>query len=226
MRVDFDRDQFRQHIRETGERAKMNLDPSRFESIAERDLRLRDLPSIPNAISLAGFAFVKAGSEDLSKVNNIHLIALGRGLDLVDGVAARFLNQSSDMGAAVDVTFDKLGMSVIAKAAYEQQALPKWVIGYDVVKHIAHTALTVSAAYNHPTESFRPPRSGKWAMFGDNLGAGLLLYANAYEKQYPDLGKHKKLRRAGYAAIIGGMAAEVPAITTYINRATKEPTLV
>lgn len=224
MGLSYDRDQFRQHIRETSERAKINLDPSRFESIAERDLRLRDLPSIPNAISLAGFALVKAGSENLSEVNNIHLIALGRGMDLVDGIAARGLHQSSDMGAAVDVTFDKLGMLVIAKAAYEQKALPKWVIGYDLVKHIAHTALTVSAAYNHPNDSFRPPRSGKWAMFGDNLGAGLLLYANAYEKQYPELGKHKKLRRAGYGAILGGMAAEVPALTTYVQRATREDT--
>jgi phosphatidylglycerophosphate synthase len=209
---------FWRFVERTHEKYDLDLDPRHYETFAERDLHMRDLVSVPNAISLAGYAMVLDGARDLSKVNNIHKIGLGRGLDLVDGLAARVLDQGSDMGAVVDVTLDKLGVLAIARAAWKQEALPKSFISYVLAKNTAHAALTVAAGIKHPHDSFRPPKSGKHAMFGDNLGGGLLLYAHAYEQESPELAKHKTLRRLGYATIAAGMVSESHALGTYIRR--------
>lgn len=212
---------YERQLQTIDDKYNLDLDFRNYEAIAERDIRFRDLPTTASAISAAGLALVIDGCKDLSKVNSIHKIAVGRGLDLFDGNVARFLDQSSDMGALVDACCDKLGMAAIARAAWQQDALPKSYIGYVGAKNFAHAAFAVVTAINHPTETYRPHKSGKYAMFGDNIGGGLLLYAHAYEQEFPEMGQHTRLRAAGTAAALTSVLPEVVAARQYYRWAKK-----
>lgn len=207
------------------ERIGVPLELNRYEKFAELDLNVRDLLTPATAVSIAGLALVLDGITDLSKVSNVHKIAIGRGCDIFDGSLARFLNQSSDAGAAVDVIFDKYEMWRIGTAAWQQGALPKSLIGYTVAKNGLHAGLTIGAAIQHPHESFRPPKSGKYAMFGDNLAGGLMLYAHAYAHDRPDESRHTTLKRAGKAALAASLVTEIPALYTYLRRLDKDAEL-
>ena len=208
---------YEQRLQKVDDKYGLNLDLRDYESFAERNVDLHDLPTVANAISLAGLALVVDGCKNIGTINGVNKIAVGRGLDLFDGSVARWRDQCSDMGALVDVTFDKLGMLAIATAAWIEDALPKSYISYLFAKNSAHAALTTAAGYMHPTESFRPPRAGKHAMFLDNLAGGALLYANAFENERPEEGHHTKLRTVGRRLIVASMIPEAIAMNKYIK---------
>ena len=210
------------HLKRAEDRLGVDLDPQHYRKIRELELHGRDLLTAATAVSLAGLALVTDGCKDLSKINNVHKIGIGRGFDLIDGPMARAMNQASDAGAATDATIDKLEMFLIGKAAWQQNALPKSFITYVGVKNMLHVGLAAGAAYQHPKESFEPPRSGKLSMFGDNIAGGALLYANAYEHERPDLEYHQPLRRIGRDALVASGFTEAVALKTYVRRLNKD----
>lgn len=216
---------YRDTILRAEDKIGVPLDLNQYEKFAELELSARDLLTPATAVSVAGLALVLDGIRDLSKVSSIHKIGVGRGFDILDGSIARYMNQSSDAGAALDVVLDKYEMWRIGKAAWQQDALPKLFIGYTVAKNGLHAGLTIGAAVQHPHESFRPPRSGKFAMFGDNLAGGLFLYANAYENERPDTDRHQALRRAGKGVLLASVVTELPAALTYVQRLNKNASL-
>jgi phosphatidylglycerophosphate synthase len=81
------------------------------------EYHLGDLASIPNLVSGTGLALVMDGCSDISTISGVRKIATGRGFDLLDGWLARTLEQSSDTGAAIDASIDRLGMATIPAAA-------------------------------------------------------------------------------------------------------------
>lgn len=191
-------------------------------NIEEIDFDALDLLKVPTLITAAGMKLVHNGSKDLSKIDNVKKVRNGRILDIVDGLIAREFDLESDAGALADVSADKLEQLVLAIAAWKQEALPKSLIAYLATKNIAHTLLTVVASMNHPGESFRTPKANKYAMFLENLGAGLLLEANAYEREQPETGKHTTRRRLGKAALAISIGFEVSAIFTMVKRLNKD----
>lgn len=215
-------DIYETQIKRAEDRLGVDLDPQHYRKIRELDLHGRDLLTAATAVSLASLALVIDGCKDLSKINNIHKIGLGRGGDTIDGPISRAMNQASDAGAATDATIDKLEMFLIGKAAWQQNALPKSFIAYVAAKNTLHVGLAAGAAYQHPKESFEPPRSGKLSMFGDNIAGGALLYANAYEHERPDLEYHQPLRRIGRDALVASGLTEALALKTYVRRLDKD----
>lgn len=211
-------DAYSSYLEHVDDKYGLDLDLRNYQEFARRDINLGDLPTAANAISVAGLALVVDGCKNLGKVSSINKIAVGRGLDLFDGSVARFMDQTSDMGAMVDVTCDKLGMAAIAKAAWQQDALPKWFISYIYAKNLTHAGLTLAAGFKHPDSSFRPPAAGKHAMMADNLAGGALLYAHAYATEFPESGHHDNLRRAGLIVAGASLIPETIALKKYIKR--------
>lgn len=209
---------YEERLQKIDDKYSLDLDFRNYETFVERDLRLSDLPTIANATSIAGLALVLDGCRNISSVQGVNKIAVGRGLDLFDGHVARWLDQSSDMGAGTDALCDKLGMLAIGRAARRENALPKSFIRYVVAKNTLHTGLTLAAAINHPDQSFRPPMSGKRAMLCDNLAGGALLYANAYENEQPERGYHTNLKKIARPIIVAGLVEEYRASKTLIQR--------
>lgn len=221
MRSNIDTEQYWQFLRDQQDKYDLDLNPRHYETFAERDFNFRDLATPATAVSLAGLALVLDGCRDLSKIENVTKIGIGRGFDLVDGAVARAMNQSSDAGALVDAGVDKLGMFWIGRAAWKQRAMPRWFITSDAAIEVSHFGLTAAAAYRHPSESFRPPQAAKHAMLYRNLAGGAYLYANAYEHERPELAYHTNLRRAGRAAAAISLGYETPALREYANRVFK-----
>lgn len=218
---DSTKSQAKQYVSETRERAAESL----RGNIDEIDFQFDDLLLPPTLLTATGMKLVYEGSQDLSKIDNVKKIRNGRLLDIADGIVARTFNMESDAGALADVTADKLEQLLIAIEAWKQDALPKSVIGYLAVKNLAHTILTVATSLNHPGESFRTPQANKLAMFLENLGAGLLLEANAYENELPDEGKHDVRRKIGTASLAVSIVFELSALRTMIKRLDKNASL-
>ncbi len=212
------RQQYEDHLRRAEDRLGVDLDWRHYETFLERDFHWHDIPTPATAISLAGIALVIDGCRDLSKIDNIHKIGLGRGFDLLDGGVARWLNQSSDAGALVDAGADKYEMFHIGRAAWQQDAMPKPFIAYVGATNGLHFGLTAAAAYTHPDRSYRPPRAGKHAMFGNNLAGGAYLYANAFEQEQPERGLHRPLRTMAKVALAGTITSELVAARQYVSR--------
>jgi phosphatidylglycerophosphate synthase len=213
--------QAKQYASETRGRATESL----RGNIEEIDFQLGDLLMPPTLLTATGMKLVHEGSQDLSKIANVKKIRNGRLLDIADGIVARTLNMESDAGALADVTADKLEQLLVAIEAWKQDALPKSVISYLAIKNLAHTILTIAASLNHPGESFRTPQANKLAMFLENLGAGLLLEANAYEKELPDEGKHDVRRKIGTASLAISIVFELSALRTMTRRLDKNASL-
>lgn len=210
--------QVRQYVNEKGDRAAESF----RGNIEEIKLNALDLLKAPTLITATGMKLVHDGSKDLLKIDNVRKVRNGRILDIVDGLVAREFNLESDAGALADVSADKLEQLILAIAAWKQDALPKSLIAYLATKNVAHTLLTITASMNHPGESFRTPKANKYAMFLENLGAGLLLEANAYEQEQPETGKHDTRRRLGKAALAISVGFEISAIRTMVKRLNKD----
>lgn len=217
--------EFRGKSRQTqhyAQEAKGRVADSVQTNINEVDFHTSDLLNIPTILTALGVVSVYRGAKNIDTVKGVNKIRNGRALDVADGFAARTLNQESDAGALADVVADKVSQLMIAIAAWKRDALPKKLISYLFVKNIAHTFLTLAASFNHPGESFRTPQANKIAMALENIGAGLLLEANAYEQEQPQLDKHAKREALGYIAVGASLVFEAAAIAEMLKRLDKD----
>lgn len=184
----------------------------------ERNLQYRDLFQLPTAISASGLLMVAKGCQHIDTLEGVNYIAAGRGLDLVDGVAARSLHQESDAGALADATCDKLGMSLIAAQALRKKAVPAYALASMFASNLTSTGLTFAASVRHPHDSYRPTKTGKHSMAAFNVGVLSFLYANALEKSRPELSLHPQFQKLGHVATATGIALAVPTNIEYASR--------
>jgi phosphatidylglycerophosphate synthase len=181
--------------------------------------RLEDVASIPNLVSGAGLALVADGCTEIKTVEGVSKIAAGRGLDLLDGWVARKLDQSSDVGAAVDACADKLGMATILAAAWHENAVPRPVLRAIAARQVLNAGATALAGIRHPGYSYRTPQSGKYSMFADNVAIFSYLYSNAIEREYPEHDRTtRSLRHLGMTAFGAGTVFGAKALQTYVAR--------
>ena len=191
-----------------------------LEQFEQKDFRLRDLMLPPTLVTAAGLALVLDGCRDIDTMSGVNKIVAGRvGGDLLDGGLARLLNMTTDAGAFADTAADKLGMLAIASAAWRKEAIPKHVISTVIAKHTISVGLTAAMAIRHPDASFRPSRTGKYAMAADNVAFIGLLYGNALERELPELNLHEGARNIGRIAVSAGNALSVPTTIEYTHRA-------
>ena len=182
-------------------------------------ISVKDIVTIPNAMSLVGGKLTWEGAENLEHVSGLAQVIIGRTLDVADGAVARATGQTSDVGAAVDAVTDKL---VTGKLLYEMQkkgAAPNSVIGTIALLNTTNAIATgiANCRSEHKGET-RPTKSGKLAMAGETLA--LFAYASAYTAEQngkPRLAKI--LRTVGRTAFIASLPPAAHASYTYIKRA-------
>ena len=182
-------------------------------------ISVKDIFTIPNAMSLVGGKLTWEGAENLEHVSGLAQVITGRTLDVADGAVARATGQTSNVGAAVDAITDKV---VTLKLLYEmlkKGAAPKSVIGTIALLNTINAIATGVANYRseHKGET-RPTTSGKLAMAGETLA--LFAYAGAHTAEHNGESKlAKTLRRVGRTAFIGSLPLAAHASWTYIKRA-------
>ena len=79
-------------------------------------ISVKDIVTIPNAMSLVGGKLTWDGAENLESVSGLVRVIIGRSIDVADGAVARATGQTSNVGAAVDAITDKV---VTLKLLYE-----------------------------------------------------------------------------------------------------------
>ena len=182
-------------------------------------ISVKDIFTIPNAMSLAGGKLTWDGAENLEEVSGLVRVIIGRSIDVADGAVARATGQTSNVGAAVDAITDKV---VTLKLLYEmlkKGAAPKSVIGTIAVLNTINAIATGITNYRskHKGET-RPTTSGKLAMAGEMLA--LFAYAGAHTaEQNGELKLAKTLRRVGHTAFIASLPLAAHASYIYIKRA-------
>lgn len=170
-----------------------------------------DVMSPANAISAVGFGLTVLGTAHVDRLSGVAMIGVGRTLDLVDGYVAR-RTHTSEFGAVVDATFDKLGMAAILIQGYRHEVAPDAVLGliaaFNVVNAVANVYTDRKGA------EAKTSKSGKYGMFGQNVAIGGFALANA-------LGGNAALELVGTAAFVGSLPSATKASYDYTKHALK-----
>lgn len=159
-----------------------------FETIRSE---LQDVMTVPNAISVAGYMYVRRGIEEgVDTPKGIACVGIGRVLDLVDGKVARTLGQSSQFGAALDAVLDKHGMKMIHDSLNEKDMLEKDISHAIVGQNMANGLLSAVDKALHPKKDLSPTKAGKHSMAETGLYFGSKMLSAALEdKGYTRLSK-------------------------------------
>jgi phosphatidylglycerophosphate synthase len=181
---------------------------------------LADIPTLPNLISTAGVAMALHGSVAVDTPRGVAEASIGRVLDLVDGKVARATGQTSEFGAAVDATFDKLGMAAIVAGEYYHEVAPRPVLGAILVRNVINARATTVAVNKQPDEVMNSTRNGKRAIFFENVALGFYAFANLADERSP---RAAKVMRgiAHTAGVLGIGYYGIPATKELIERTRK-----
>lgn len=171
-------------------------------------ISVKDIFTIPNAMSLVGGKLTWDGAENLESVSGLVQVIIGRSIDVADGAVARATGQTSNVGAAVDAVTDKLVTGKLLYEMLKKGAAPKSVIGTIAVLNTINAAATGIANYRskHKGET-RPTTSGKLAMAGETLA--LSAYASAHTAEQN--GKPRLAKTLGTVGRTAFIASLLPA---------------
>lgn len=180
----------------------------------------KDVFTIPNSISMIGAALVMHGSKEINTAKGLAECAVGRIADVLDGKVARMTGQTSNFGAALDATTDKI---VMAKILYElhkkKEIVPEEVLVSIAVSNLVNAIATgIANLRSDEKGETRPTKSGKLAMAGET--ATLIAYIGAHiaeQDKNPNLAK--TLRKLGAVAFATSLPLAAHATCTYIKRA-------
>lgn len=181
----------------------------------QRDIRTKDLLQLPTAITAGSFALVVDGSRRLDTRAGKAEVMVGRAGDVVDGIVARKLDMSSDAGAIMDATCDKLGMLAIAISSWHHSVVPKPILVAMAAKHTVNAAATLyNGLRDQDKAAIRPPVSGKFGMAADNIAIGAFLLAN----ELPANSRGERIAQAmGYVSATVGLVFGAVAARHYLQ---------
>lgn len=180
----------------------------------------RDIFTVPNLISVAGAALAIHGSEKINTAEGLTECAVGRLADVLDGKVARMTGQTSNTGAALDATTDKIVMAKILYEMNKKELAPKHVLGtVAVLNSINAVATGIANLRSDEKAETRPTKSGKVGLAMET--AALVAYAAAelVDKQTDSPKPAEILRKLGAAAFAASLPFAVHATHTYIKRA-------
>lgn len=183
----------------------------------------KDVFTIPNFISMTGAALAIHGSKKIDTAEGLAECAVGRLADVLDGKVARMTGQTSNFGAALDATTDKI---VMAKILYELHK-KKGMVPEEVIVSIATSNLVNAIATgianlrSEEKAETRPTKSGKVGLAMET--AALVAYAAAelVDKQTDSPKPAEILRKLGAGAFAASLPFAAHATCTYIKRAIK-----
>ena len=181
----------------------------------------KDVFTIPNSISMIGAALVIHGSKEINTAKGLAECAVGRSADVLDGKIARMTGQTSNFGAALDATTDKIVMAKILYEMYKKGLAPKHVLGIVALLNSINAGVTgIANLRSDKKAETRPTKSGKLAMAGETVTLISYIAAHIAEQdKNPKLAK--LLRKLGAAAFAASLPFAAHATCTYIKRAIK-----
>ena len=181
----------------------------------------KDIFTIPNLISVTGAALAMHGSEKIDTAEGLAECAVGRLTDVLDGKVARMTGQTSNFGAALDATTDKIVMAKILYEMNKKELAPKYVLGtVAALNSINAVATGIANLRSDEKAETRPTKSGKLAMAGETVTLISYIAAHIAEQdKNPKLAK--LLRKLGAAAFAASLPFAAHATCTYIKRAVK-----
>ena len=182
----------------------------------------KDVFTIPNLISVTGAALAIHGSKKIDTTEGLAECAVGRLADVLDGKVARMTGQTSNFGAALDATTDKIVMAKILYEMDKKRLAPKYVLGtVAVLNSINAMATGIANLRSDEKAETRPTKSGKVGLAMET--AALVAYAAAelVDKRTDSPKPAKLLRKLGAAAFAASLPFAAHATCTYIKRAVK-----
>lgn len=88
-----------------------------------------DIPTIPNAMSIAGAVLAWRGAKHIdTTTTGVAQVAAGRFIDVLDGIVARKTGQTSDFGALLDAGLDKAVTAIILYEIKSKNLAPTEII--------------------------------------------------------------------------------------------------
>ena len=179
----------------------------------------KDVFTIPNFISVAGATLAIHGSENINTAEGLAECAVGRLADVLDGKVARMTGQTSNTGAALDATTDKIVMAKILYEMYKKGLAPKHVLGIVALLNSINAGVTgITNLRSDKKAETRPTKSGKLAMAGETVTLISYIAAHVAEQdKNPKLAK--LLRKLGAGAFAASLPLAVHATRIYIERA-------
>ena len=181
----------------------------------------KDIFTVPNLISVTGAALVMHGSKKIDTAEGLAECVVGRLADVLDGKVARMTGQTSNFGAALDATTDKIVMAKILYEMNKKGLAPKYVLGtVALLNSINAVATGIANLRSDEKAETRPTKSGKLAMAGETVTLISYIAAHIAEQdKNPKLAK--LLRKLGAAAFAASLPFAAHATCTYIKRAIK-----
>ena len=179
----------------------------------------KDIFTVPNLISVTGAALVMHGSEKIDTAEGLAECAVGRLADVLDGIVARMTGQTSNTGAALDATTDKIVMAKILYEINKKGLAPKHVLGIVATLNLINAGATgIANLRSDEKGETRPTKSGKLAMAGETVTLISYIAAHVAEQdKNPKLAK--LLRKLGAGAFAASLPLAVHATRIYIERA-------
>ena len=180
----------------------------------------KDIFTVPNLISVAGAALAIHGSKEINTAKGLAECAVGRLADVLDGKVARMTGQTSNTGAALDATTDKIVMAKILYEMNKKELAPKYVLGtVALLNSINAVATGIANLRSDEKAETRPTKSGKVGLAMET--AALVAYAAAelVDKQTDSPKPAKLLRKLGAGAFAASLPFAAHATCTYIKRA-------
>ena len=180
----------------------------------------KDVFTIPNSISMIGAALVIHGSKKIDTAEGLTECAVGRLADVLDGKVARMTGQTSNFGAALDATTDKIVMAKILYEMYKKGLAPKHVLGIVALLNSINAAATgIANLRSDEKAETRPTKSGKVGLAMET--AALVAYAAAelVDKRTDNSKPAEILRKLGAGAFAASLLPAAHATCTYIERA-------
>ena len=180
----------------------------------------KDIFTVPNLISVAGAALAIHGSEKIDTAEGLAECAVGRLADVLDGKVARMAGQTSNFGAALDATTDKIVMTKILYEMNKKELAPKYVLGTVAALNLINAGATgIANLRSDEKAETRPTKSGKVGLAMET--AALVAYAAAElaDKQTDNPKPAKLLRKLGAGAFAASLPFAAHATCTYIKRA-------
>ena len=179
----------------------------------------KDVFTIPNFISMTGAALAIHGSEKIDTAEWLVECAVGRLADVLDGKVARMTGQTSNFGAALDATTDKIVMAKILYEMNKKGLAPKHVLGIVATLNLINAGATgIANLRSDEKGETRPTKSGKLAMAGETVTLISYIAAHIAEQdKNPKLAEI--LRKLGAGAFAASLPFAAHATCTYIKRA-------
>ena len=179
----------------------------------------KDVFTIPNSISMIGAALVMHGSKKINTAEGLAECAVGRLADVLDGKVARMTGQTSNFGAALDATTDKIVMAKILYEMNKKGLAPKKVLdSIAALNSINAVATGIANLRSAEKAETRPTKSGKLAMAGETVALISYIAAHIAEQdKNPKLANI--LHKLGTTAFTASLPFAAHATYTYVKRA-------